>query len=272
MPLHYLSCCLITDSNFNTSLCKPDYMKIQCLSPSNILKNTHFRAIFLSCCLPRKHNGHLNFFPLPDTFLENVTFLAVFTSCLSMKHYTHYFFLFLKPSLCFWIYFCLFSCILHQGVFFGLGAFSEFRITAFKHSESLLQQKVKRKATWRNSTLAREMNLCSLLWACLQTASSDRIAPSQHISVSVMAPCPHMQSVITYPWEKILTWSESQKHVKEIFRILKKSYTVLCATEGVGHYFSYWQSYRWVSCFKTFSAVCKNTSWIKKREKDKIEL
>lgn len=99
MPLHYLSCRLITGSNFNTSLCKPDYMKIQCLSPSNIFKNTHFRALFLSCCLPRKHNGYLNFFPLPDTFLENVTFLAVFTSWLSMKHCTHYFFLFLKPSL-----------------------------------------------------------------------------------------------------------------------------------------------------------------------------
>lgn len=63
---------------------------------SNILKNTHFRVIFLSCCLPRKHDGHLNFFPLPDTFLENVTFLVVLTSCLSMKHY-HYFFLLLRP-------------------------------------------------------------------------------------------------------------------------------------------------------------------------------
>lgn len=157
-------------------------------------KNTHFRAIFLSCCLPRKHNGHLNFFPLPGTFLEKVIFLPVLTPHLFMKHYIHYFFLILKPFLCFWIYFLLFSCSLHRGVFFGLRIFSEFRITAFKHSESLLQQKVKRKMRWRNSTLGREMNLCSPLWACLQTANSDRIAPNQHISGSVMTPCPHMYS------------------------------------------------------------------------------
>lgn len=157
-------------------------------------KNTHFRAIFLSYCLPRKHNGHLNFFPLPNTFLENVIFLAVLTSHLSMKHYIHYFFLLLKSFLCFWNCFFPFSYSLHQGVFFGWGTFSQFRITTFKHSESLLQQKVKRKTMWRNSTLGREMNLCSPLWACLQTAYSDRISPNQHISVSVMTPCPHMCS------------------------------------------------------------------------------
>lgn len=96
----------------------------------------------------------------------------------------------------------LFLCSLQQGVFFGLGAFSEFRITAFKHSDSLLRQKVKRKTMWRNSILGRGTNLCSPLWACLKTASSDRIAPNQHISISVMTSCPHMQSIITCPLRK----------------------------------------------------------------------
>lgn len=122
-------------------------------------------------------------------------FLAVF-NCLSVKHFIHYFFLFLKRSLCFWIYFCLFSHSLHQGVFFGLGVFGEFRVTAFKHSESLLQQKVRIKTMWRDSTRGRERNPCSPLSACLHISlpahHSDRIAPSRHISVSVMAPCPHV--------------------------------------------------------------------------------